>query len=256
MEFSAVYRIILAVLNIIVNLFILMLGMAVLAIGIAGVVLVNQLNASAFILFFNTAFGLVIAIGLFIAIVSFFSIVGSYTSYASGNKALRGVSICLLVIAVCGMTIVLLCGIAGVVLTVIYQSFITMRFTSGLLALFNDTLVNNPSSIEEIIVTLQVTFKCCGVNGPSDYANIPTIGNNTALPGGCCFGISNCTLSGDPTLYRTDGCGVILLDLLTTYSYVMIGLGVAILVIAITVILLPLLLICLVAKKSENLMFV
>ena len=251
---SDLYRVILASINIITNLLILLLALGVLAIGIAGLVLVNtQLSTSDFIVYINSLFILVILIGFFISLICIFGVVGSVTACNSNSKILKIVSVCLLLLAICGMILVLIGEIAGVVLALKFRSQVTSTFSNSLLTLFNDTFANNPSSVDDLIVPIQTFFDCCGVNGPIDYRNIPAIGVNRTLPGGCCRSMyPTCTLSDNSDTYRPQGCASIVIAIITVYLNVVIGVGIVIFVLSIAAIVMPLLLMCAQCFKEDG----
>ena len=256
---SNVYHVILSIVYTFVNLIILLLGAGVLGIGVAGVVLVNDiLNASDYILYTNTFFIIVTFSGAFITLLCLLAITGTYTTYCSNeNSILKGVTICLLVAVTSGMLIVLIGEIVSVLVAYIYRDQLKDTFTSSVLTFFEDTFENNPRGIDEVIIPIQKFFDCCGVIGPEDYAGISEVGLNNSLPEGCCRFVSpNCTLGGDSGLYRSEGCAMLVIDLLVAYYDTILGVGVAILVVSAIAVVMPLILMCCVAvTKSDSVKF-
>ena len=254
MKISNLYRIILAITNIITNLLILALALVVLIVGILGIVFVNtSLSASEFIIYINTLFILVILIGAFITLICLLGIIGSLAAYSSNNKLLKIVSICMLVFSVCGMVLVLIGEITGVVLAFNFRSDVTDRISDALLTILTDTFTNNPSTVDDLIVPIQTLFDCCGVTGPDDYENITGIGANMTLPEGCCRSLfPGCTLSTGSSTYRTDGCADIVIGIITAYFNVVIGVGIVIFILSVAAIAIPLLLVCAQYCKQEG----
>lgn len=256
---SNFYRVLVTVVYTIANLIILLLGAGVLSIGVVGVVLVNDVfSASDYILFANTFFIVVTFIGVFITLLCLLAIVGTYATYCSNeNSVLKGVAICLLVTATSGMLIMLIGQFIGVLVAYIYRAQLEDTFTSSVLTFFDDTYENNPRGIDEVIIPIQKFFDCCGATGPEDYAGISEVGLNNSLPEGCCRFVSpNCTLGGDSSLYRSEGCAMLVVGLIVAYFDAILGVGVAILVVSIIAVVMPLFLMCCIAfTKSDGVKF-
>ncbi|CAF0785750.1 unnamed protein product [Adineta ricciae] len=100
-----------------------------------------------------------IVLGVFTALLAIFGCLGAM----SKNRCF------LYVYAIC-LTLIILVEFAAVIATLIYRNDLYKSFDSGFMEVFQHAYSKNQTEVQKAIESLEENFKCCGVNGPSDYS--------------------------------------------------------------------------------------
>ena len=244
-----VLRIVLAVINILVNGIGFLYGLALVVQGIAGLLIFNSLELvvdTEHLLFYNLVFSLYTTAGFLLILFSIAAAVGSIMACFPNSRGIKMFAAALLVIDLIALILVFILGVAGVIYVYVSRDTITDTFVSAINSAVNESYSLIPNQTHVFMSYLQRYLTCCGINGPQDFNTYPNI---TTLPDGCCATGTTCTPA---TADTTVGCGEILKGILVEYYNVIGGVGIFQLVSIFLLILLETVLIILVVRKETD----
>ena len=189
MGFLTVLRIILAIINIIVNLLGFLFSIVIIAIGIVGLVVLNFFftNMNQNLLYYNVGFSLYLAIGVIACLFTVAAIVGSYMACCPSSKVVKIIAVCLLGVHLAAFVVVFILALAGVIVAFVYRDQVADSFVMVMNDAINESYSLDFNTTQVAVTFLQTTIGCCGVNGPADFLTYPGYTNvTTYLPPGCC----------------------------------------------------------------------
>ncbi|UJR36183.1 hypothetical protein I4U23_028917 [Adineta vaga] len=70
--------------------------------------------------------------------------------------------------AIC-LTLIILVEFAAVIATLVFRNDLYTSYDSGFMEIFQHAYSQNQTEVKKVIESLEETFKCCGVDEPSDY---------------------------------------------------------------------------------------
>ena len=255
MGFLDVLRVLLAIINVIANLIGFLFAVVLIIIGVVGLLFFNYFIAtmSDNLFSYNVGFSLYVAIGVLCSVFTVAAIIGSYLACFPANSLIKTIAIFFLVAHLVAVGVVFILGLAGVILAFVYRDLIANEFVGVLNRFVNESYRVDANSTQISISTIQITFECCGVNGPADFMTYPayTAAYWSILPPGCCNSsvpVLNCMVSNA----RQNGCGVLLQDSLVSYYSAVGGVGIFELIVILLLMLVELVLIVLVIMKRES----
>ena len=251
-----VIRVILATINVLVNGLGALYGLALIAQGVACLILFNVIEVfsdSEHLVLYNIVFFIAIAIGVVLLLFSVVAITGSCLACCPINRCLKMTAALILAVDLIAVILVFLLGIACVILIFQYRDAIATELVPILNKALNESYTLSPTKAHASIVALQEALGCCGISSPADFATYPDYPYGDILPDSCCDADTFiCTVD---TAQDGIGCGTYVANAIVEYSNVIGGISIGQVVIIFLLILLEIFLIGLVIGKENDELF-
>jgi tetraspanin-9 len=132
------------------------------------------------------------------------------------------------------LVLIILFEFAAVILTLVYRNDLWKTYDSGFMEVFHHAYSQNQTETIKVIENLERTFKCCGVDGPSDYYfygfKIPSSCKPTQSPipysEGCAVAVVNWAWKRLPTIAGILG-GILFIEIFGVIASLVLGVAVS-----------------------------